>query len=185
MSPQPEREGFAEVVEFRQRLEPETPVETSTPNIPVMERAMRLLARRALSMGELEVALRKEHYDETEIDETIRECVDRYYLDDHALAERLLEKAMQRKKLGRSALRRELKLRLIADPIIDVVMHETSEDDERERMREAAVERARKLTTLDRQTAERRLVAFLSRRGFGGAHLHTIVREALDEVSAH
>lgn len=131
-------------------------------------------------MAELANALRKEHYTEEQIDGVIRECVQRSYLDDLALAERLIEKAEQRKKLGRSAIRRELKTRLIADAIIDTALLQTSAEDETERMRAVAEERARRLGSLDRTTAERRLTAYLARRGFSGSAVYRTVREVLD-----
>lgn len=180
---QPEREELAEVVQLRQRLVVEPEVEVAAPTVDIMERAVRLLARKAMSMGELALALRQESYDESAIDQVIRECVDRCYLDDLGLAERILEKAEQRKKLARSALRRELKARLIDDAVIEMALLATTDDDELTKMREVAEDRARRLTGLDRQTAERRLSGYLSRRGFSGGKLHQVVREALDAVS--
>lgn len=180
---QPEREELAEVVQLRQRLVVEPEVEVAAPTVDIMERAVRLLARKAMSMGELALALHQENYDESAIDQVIRECVDRCYLDDLGLAERILEKAEQRKKLARSALRRELKARLIDDAVIEMALLATTDDDELTKMREVAEDRARRLTGLDRQTAERRLSGYLSRRGFSGGKLHQVVREALDAVS--
>lgn len=180
---QPERGELAEVVQLRQRLVVEPEVEVAAPTVDIMERAVRLLARKAMSMGELALALRQESYDESAIDQVIRECVDRCYLDDLGLAERILEKAEQRKKLARSALRRELKARLIDDAVIEMALLATTDDDELTKMREVAEDRARRLTGLDRQTAERRLSGYLSRRGFSGGKLHQVVREALDAVS--
>lgn len=181
---QPETERLAEVVELRQRLAPEEEPAQSTPTTPPLDRAVRLLARKALSMAELANALRKEHYDEQQIDEVIRECVQRSYLDDLALAERVIEKAEQRKKLGRSAIRRELKTRLISDPIIETALLQCTDDGEMERMRAAAEERAKRLGTLDRATAERRLSAYLARRGFSGNSVFRTVREVLDAVAS-
>lgn len=181
--PQPEREELAEVVELRQRLVVEPEVVSTTPTVDVMERAVRLLARKAMSMGELARALRNDGYSEDEVDRAVRECVDRYYLDDFSLAQRIIEKAEQRKKLARSALKRELKTRLIDDAIIDAALLETSDEDELDKMRDVADDRARKLGSLERSVAERRLAGYLSRRGFGGSRLHQVVREALDNAS--
>lgn len=180
-----EREGLAEVVELRERLVERAAPESVEPSAPPLDRAVRLLARKALSMTELAIALRKEGYDESQVDETVRECVDRLYLDDLALAERIVEKTTSRKNIGRSALRRELKARHIADPVIDAVLLQTSDEVDADRMREAALDRARKLQTLERSVAERRLMAFLARRGFSGSRMSQVVREALDEVSSY
>lgn len=181
--PQPERAELAEVVQLRQRLVVDAEPEVKEPTLDVMERAVRLLARKAMSMGELALALRQDGYAELEIDQVVRDCVDRCYLDDLALAERVIEKAEQRKKLARSALKRELKARLIDDAIIETALLQTSDADELNNMRDVAADRARKLTSLDRSVAERRLVGYLSRRGFGGSKVHQVVREALDDAN--
>lgn len=177
---QPDREKLADVVQLRSTLVPTPPDENVAPALPAFEKAVRLLARRPLSMGELEKALRLEHYSDDETHATLVECIDRGYVDDLALAQRLAEKADQRKKLSRSALKRELSLRLIPGDIIDAVLIESSDERELERMHEVASQRARQLKSLDRKTAERRLVSYLSRRGFGGSHLYRVVNEALD-----
>lgn len=182
---QPERAELAEVVQLRQRLvvEPDPEPEIAAPKVDAMERAVRHLARKAMSMGELALALRQEGYDEGEIDQVIRDCVDRCYLDDLGLAERIIEKAEQRKKLARSALKRELKARLIDDAIIESALLQSSDEDELQKMRDVADERARRLSSLDRVVAERRLAGYLSRRGFGGSKLHQVVREALENAN--
>jgi len=177
---QPEREKIAEVLELRSALAVETEHETSSPSLPTIEKAVRLLARRPLSIGELDRALRREHYPAKEVEAVVRECIDRSYLDDLELAQRIVEKADQRKKLSRNAVKRELSLRLIPAEVIDAVLMSSSDEDELETMREVAEKRARQLSSLDRATAERRLVSYLARRGFGGSSLYLVVNDALN-----
>ena len=57
-----------------------------------------------------------------------------------------------------------------------------SEESEADKALEVALTRARQLGRLDRATAERRLVGFLSRRGFNGSTVRNAVREALDST---
>lgn len=177
---QPEREEIAEVVELRSALAFEPEQETPSPSLPALEKAIRLLARKPLSMGELDRALRSDNYPANEVETVVRECIDRNYLDDHALAQRIVEKADQRKKLSRSAIKRELALRLIPAEVIDAVLISSSDEHEIETMREVAEKRARQLSSLDRATAERRLVSYLARRGFGGSSLYRVVKDALN-----
>jgi regulatory protein len=177
---QPEREEIAEVVELRTKLVIEPEKQEPHPSLPPMEKAVRLLARKPLSMGELDRALRRENYADDQVEEVVRECISRSYLDDVALAERIVEKSELRKKLSRSALKRELSLRLIPAEIIDAVLASNSDESELETMREVAEKRARQLSSLDRATAERRLVSYLARRGFGGSNLYRVVSDALN-----
>lgn len=192
--PQPEEGGqeaatteLAEVVQLRTRLAPPeaadvVPSESLKPSVTAIERSIKLLARRALSAEELAVALRSEGFVPDEVTEAVHHCAERSYIDDLALAERLIERADGRKKLSRSALQRKLRERLISSEIIDQALLNVDPETEEGRMRAQALERAPKLLELDRRVAERRLVGYLARRGFSGSAVSRIAREALDSA---
>ncbi|MDI6022944.1 regulatory protein RecX [Leucobacter sp. UT-8R-CII-1-4] len=145
-----------------------------------MDDAVRMLARRARSSGELRRELVAKGHDHAEVDEVVLECESRLYLDDLGLARVVTENLRTRKRASRSQIRIKLRERLLPDGVIEEAIGELDQDEENEILREAASERARKMGGLDRQTAERRLIGFLARRGWSGERAVRIAREALD-----
>lgn len=145
-----------------------------------MDDAVRMLARRARSSGELRRELVAKGHDHAEVDGVVLECESRLYLDDLGLARVLTENLRTRKRASRSQIRIKLRERLLPDGVVEEAIGELDQDEENDLLREAASERARKMGGLDRQTAERRLIGFLARRGWSGERAVRIAREALD-----
>lgn len=145
-----------------------------------MDDAVRMLARRARSSGELRRELVAKGHDHAEVDEVVLECESRLYLDDLGLARVVTENLRTRKRSSRSQIRIKLRERMLPDAVIEEAIGELDQDEENDLLREAATERARKMGGLDRQTAERRLIGFLARRGWSGERAVRIAREALD-----
>jgi regulatory protein len=112
--------------------------------------------------------------------------VERYerlgYVDDERLAEALARAWSERKGKGRGAIASEMRRRHIDPDICNRVLANMSDESEADKALEVALTRARQLGRLDRATAERRLVGFLSRRGFNGSTVRDAVREALDST---
>ncbi len=195
-----DRDNLAEVIELRSRIKPAPePLQSETPEMnsegpsdsilgateadgtrAAMDDAVRLLARRARSSGELRRELLSLGHDQVEVDEVILECESRLYLDDLGLARVLTETLRERKRASRSQIRTKLRERLLPDGAIEEATGELDDEEENDLLREAATERARKMTGLDRQTAERRLLGFLARRGWSGERAVRVAREALD-----
>jgi regulatory protein len=73
-----------------------------------------------------------------------------------------------------------MRRRHISAEICASVLANLDDDSQEAQATELAIARARQLTNLDRATAERRLVGFLSRRGFTGSAVRSAVRTALD-----
>ena len=146
----------------------------------VSDDAVRMLARKARSSGELRRELLALGHDHAEVDGVVLECESRLYLDDLGLARALAETLRARKRASRSQIRLKLRERLLPDGVIETALGELDEDEEHELLREAASERARKMGGLDRQTAERRLLGVLARRGWSGERAVRVAREALD-----
>ncbi len=144
------------------------------------EDGVRLLARRACSSGELRRELLQLGHGAHEVDEVIDEFVDRLYLDDLGLARVLAEGLRDRKRASRSQIRAKLRDRLLDSAAIEQAVGELDEEEEHELLRAAAADRARKMGGLDRQTAERRLLGYLARRGWSGERASRAAREALD-----
>lgn len=146
------------------------------------EDGVRLLARKARSSGELRRELLHLAHDPHEVDETILEFESSLYLDDLGLARVVSEGLRERKRASRMQIRMKLRDRLLPEGVIEQVLAELDDDAEEELLNAAARERARRLTGLDRQTAERRLLGFLARRGWSGERATRVAREALNET---
>lgn len=144
------------------------------------EDGVRLLARRARSSGELRRELLQLGHDAHEVEAVIDEFVERLYLDDLGLARVLAEALRDRKRASRSQIRAKLRDRLLDPDAIEEAVGELDEGEEYELLRAAAADRARKMSGLDRQTAERRLLGYLARRGWSGERAARAAREALD-----
>lgn len=144
------------------------------------ESAVKLLARRALSSGELQRALVSLGHPEVDAEQAVAECVDALYLDDADLAVTVAEKLRSSKGESKARIRQKLRERQLPDVAIEAALEGLDDDDELELLTQTARERARRLTGLDRQTAERRLLGFLARRGWSGERATRAAREALD-----
>jgi len=103
-------------------------------------------------------------------------------VDDARFARLWIDERMRNKPMGQSLLRRELKSKGIDETIIHAAMEQWSgQDQEKERAGEILRRQSHRYARLDRKTAERRMIAFLARRGFGYADINDTVRCILDE----
>lgn len=137
------------------------------------------LARRGLSRRELERHLRDRGFDDDEIEVEVARLERDGYVDDIALAQNLVGTLQERKGLGRSAIAAELTRRHLAPAAIEYALDLIDTGDELSRAREIAIKRAGQLRHLDRETAVRRLSAYLARRGYGGSTIRAAVDQAL------
>lgn len=137
------------------------------------------LARRGLSLREMERHLRDRGFDDDEIVDEVARLERDGYVDDIALAQNLVGTLQERKGLGRSAIAAELTRRHLAPAAIEYALDLVDTGDELSRAREIAVKRAGQLRNLDRDTAVRRLSAYLARRGYGGSTIRAAVDQAL------
>jgi regulatory protein len=137
------------------------------------------LARRGLSRRELERHLRDRGFDDDEIADEVARLERDGYVDDIALAQNLVGTLQERKGLGRSAIAAELTRRHLAPAAIEYALDLIDTGDELSRAREIALKRAGQLRHLDRETAVRRLTAYLARRGYGGSTIRAAVDQAI------
>jgi regulatory protein len=110
----------------------------------------------------------------------VHEFEQRGYLDDAALAEHLVTSGSQRKGQGRVAISRTLAQRGIPREVADEALS-ALEDDDAERALEYARSKVASLRRYDEDTAIRRLVGQLSRRGYGGSVAMNAARTAWRE----
>lgn len=142
---------------------------------------VRRLRVRQLSVSEARGVLRDAGLVGAETDEVIDEFLARRYLDDRALADHLVTAGVQRKGQGRVALARALAQRGIPRDVIDDALADLPDDDA-ERALEFARTKAASMARLEPETALRRLVGQLSRRGYTGAVAMNAARAALREA---
>ncbi|PPF44221.1 hypothetical protein C5B85_11340 [Pseudoclavibacter sp. AY1F1] len=117
--------------------------------------------------------------DDTEIEQVIDRCTELGYLDDLRLAELVVHKSRDKKRSGIQGVERALRDRHIAAEAMQEVLAEVDRDDELERARELAVERARRVKGVEPDAAIRRIAGFLSRRGYSSGVAFTAAREAV------
>ncbi|MFT4235453.1 MAG: regulatory protein RecX [Microbacterium sp.] len=144
-------------------------------------RLLKALSVRSLSEREARERLRKDGVDFVAAEAIIGRLLRRGAIDDAALAEQLVYAGTSRRNQGRRAIAQVLAARGIAREVIDEALAELSDDDE-ERALEFARGRAPSLTRFDDDTALRRLVGQLTRRGYGGSLVMTVARRALQEA---
>lgn len=157
--------------------EPEGPEEPDPEQIA--ERIVRGLARKSLSVAEVEARLYTEGVPEKDALEIVERFARFGYLDDFRMAEQLVVSLRDRKKLGRSSIQQELRARKLDPEAIASALDELDGDDEYRTALELARKRLPSLRSLSDEVAERRLTGFLARRGYAGALVQRVVRETV------
>lgn len=147
------------------------------------ESLVRKLRARSLSISEARLVLRGHDLDQSQIEHVIDDFCRRGYLDDAILAEQLVISGIERKGQGRVALSRALAQRGIPRDVINIALGDLPDDDA-ERALEFARTKARSMARLDFDTALRRLMGQLARRGYGGSVAMNAARTALTEASS-
>lgn len=141
--------------------------------------SMNALARRGMSVGEMSDYLTQREFESDEIQLEIERLCGVGLLDDSALAETLVRTLRERKGLGRSAISAELRRRKVETSAIEAALDDLEVGDELQRATEIASRRAPQLRSLDHTTAQRRLGAFLMRKGYSGSVVSAAVAAAL------
>jgi regulatory protein len=142
--------------------------------------AMYALTRRAVSIREMEKLLKSRDLPDDVVATEIARLEGVGLLDDYALATDLAERFQRRKGLGASAVKQELGKRLLSTTSIDLAVAELP-GDQLELATDEARKRLTRLKGLDKETLNRRLYAYLQRRGFRGAEISNAIKAALAE----
>ncbi|UNK69515.1 regulatory protein RecX [Microbacterium sp. H1-D42] len=145
------------------------------------EALVRKLRAKALSVSEARAVLRENDLDRDAIEDVIDDFSSRGYIDDRTLASLLVTSGVERKGQGRVALARSLSQRGLSREIIDDALAELPDDDA-ERALEYARSKAPGMSRLEPDTALRRLLGQLARRGYGGSVAMNAARTALREA---
>ena len=154
--------------------------EAVAPKPPAVRKAsINALARKGMSSAEMTTLLENREIEPDEVAAEVERLEGAGLLDDRVLAHDLVNTLRDRKGLGKSAITAELRRRRVDQAAIDEALESVDVDDELERATEVAIKRAGQLSSYDRTTAERRLSAFLQRRGYSGSVVGAAVNAAL------
>jgi regulatory protein len=137
------------------------------------EAAIRLLAYRPRSEGELRAALRKRSFTRAVIDDAIERLRGLGYIDDGAFARSYAESRQSARPRARWLLARELQSKGVD---VEAIEAATVHLHDEEAAYEAATRRIRMLRDLEYPKYRERLGAFLTRRGFS----YDIARQTIE-----
>jgi regulatory protein len=140
----------------------------------------RRLRRSALSEREARTFLVQRGVDSSLVEATIERFTSRGWIDDSVLAEQLQHTGTSRKGQGRRAIAQTLSARGIAREVADAALAALPDDDD-DRALEYARSKAHGLRSYDLETAMRRLMGQLARRGYSGSIASQAARTALTE----
>jgi len=145
----------------------------------VSDTVIRALGRRQLSSRETHELLVAQGASEIEADDLVQRYEELGYLNDFALAEALVDRLSDRNHKSRSIISRELSARKIPAELANVALESLDEAHEFDLALEAAEKRVGQLSSYDDATVERRLMGFLSRRGFASGVVREATRRAM------
>jgi regulatory protein len=143
--------------------------------------SMYALTRRSVSIREMEKLLKSRDLPDDVVATEIARLEGVNLLNDYDLAADLAERFQRRKGLGSAAVKQELSKRLLDPAAIDAAVAELP-GDQLELATEEARKRLSRLNGLDKETLNRRLYAYLQRRGFRGAEISNAIKAALAET---
>jgi len=163
--------------------EPERPEEEAVSDEERLEAVsntvVRALGRRQLSADETHSLLMAQGASDEEAVVLVARYEELGYLDDTALAEALVERLSARSHKSRQVIYRELTARKIPASIVNEALGQIDEGQEFSLALEAATKRIGQLSSYDDATAERRLVGFLTRRGYASGVVREVTRRAM------
>jgi len=153
----------------------------NAPRAEAREIALRRLSVRARSRKELAQDLKSRDVSPEVADELLNRFAEVGLIDDAAFAEEWVESRGHRS--GAARLRQELRLKGVADEhIADAIGGR--EDEDLTNARDLATRKAASMKGLDTIVRQRRLTAYLGRRGFSNAVIRRVVGEVLGAHSA-
>ncbi|NTV51756.1 MAG: regulatory protein RecX [Candidatus Firestonebacteria bacterium] len=135
-------------------------------DIEVREQALRWLDRRAYARGELARRLKFKQFPPESVERVLDRLAGAGLINDEAFALEWLRARTRTGALGGRRVKSELKQKGVSDETIAAVWAQAGPESEDESCEELAQKKWRSLKTLERETARRRLLSFLTRRGF-------------------
>ncbi|MBN6041633.1 regulatory protein RecX [Amycolatopsis sp. 195334CR] len=143
-----------------------------------------LLAARPRTKDELRQALRRKGFDEDTRETILGKLDNAGLVDDAAFAEVWVRSRHNHQGLARHALVAELKRKGVDAEIAVQAAGEVDREAEEQKARELVRKRLRSLGNVDEQTAIRRLLGTLARKGYPQGLSYTVIRDELREFGA-
>jgi regulatory protein len=147
------------------------------------EKALRFLSNRPRSEWEVRQNLLKAGYGNETIERVLERLRGVGLVDDAAFVRYWLENRAQFKPKGAVALRQELRRKGVDREVIDSVLEESDQAEDKAAL-QAALARAERYRQLPRQEFAQKLGAYLARRGFGYETVREAVQAAWQAVHA-
>jgi len=148
-----------------------------------LESAIMSLSRREHSRAELAAKLRQKGYADRIVKSTLDELQERGYLDDRRFARLWIERRSVHHPRGRRLLALELEQKGVSAELArEALAEDFSEASEREVLINLVRKRLRTLSGSDPQVFQRRLLAFLARRGFSYDDIRQVLAEHFPEL---
>lgn len=165
------------------RRSPEPPPEVDDPQADPEQVARTILLRRLEIAPRTRAQLARTLQERAVPDDVASRVLDRFeevgLIDDRTFARMWVESRHGSRGLAPRALRNELRLKGVADDVIDDAVALIDRESELEAARAVAARKARSVAGLPRPTQIRRLSGALARKGYGPGLAAQVVREAL------
>lgn len=140
--------------------------------------AQRATASSPMSEGRLRRRMESREFDPETVERALERCRQVGIVDDAAFARALIEEG-RRKGYAPTRLRRDLRRREFDAEVIETAMTSIGDRDLESAAYGVAHERAAQLGGVDAETAFRRLVGYLARRGYPEALARKVARQAV------
>lgn len=140
--------------------------------------ARRSTAQAPKSEAQLADRLRDKGYPDVVVDLAMQRCREEGIVDDRAYAEAFVDER-KAKGHGPFRIRKDLEKRGFERPLIEEVLAPLEEQDLEARAFDVAMEKARASQTADAETAFRRIVGYVARRGYPEALARKVARQAV------
>lgn len=141
--------------------------------------AVRILTASAKSSRTLMLALRKRKFSPAAAQYAVKRMVELGYIDDVAYGRQLITQLQKAGKKGRLGIIAELQRRGISTKIIEQIYQDQDDQDERNKALTLANRKLASYSGLPQHICQRRLAAFLARRGFD----YPVIRWCLAELN--
>ncbi|WP_425466506.1 regulatory protein RecX [Prauserella muralis] len=143
-----------------------------------------LLAVRPRTRDELRTALRRKGFDDELCESLLGKLDNAGLVDDAAFAEMWVRSRHNRQGLARRALVAELKRKGVDGAVAAEAAGEIDRDAEEEQARRLVRKKMRSMLSVDEQTATRRLLGMLARKGYPQGLSYAVVRDELRNAGA-
>ena len=140
------------------------------------------LGRSAKSKDQCRKILAKRGIDSDIAERILDRFEEAQIIDDAMFARVFTNSQMKSRGLAKSAIARGLKEKGVAPALIDEALIELDSESEQARATELAVNRARRMSGLERDVLLRRLSGYLGRKGYSGSIVQVATRAAIAEA---